>query len=83
MDLLLSFYCMIKKNTWTRVLENGLPPEVKRVDAPVPFLDVKVVDTNKVWVSCGNGYLMRSTDGGVSWLLTPRKPVRPGYMSWF
>ena len=69
--------------TWTRVAENGLPPEVKRVDAPVPFLDVKVVDRNNAWVSCGNGYLMRSTDGGVSWLLTPRKPVRPGYMGWF
>ena len=73
---------------WHRVSEEDLPIEVRLEYAPVPFLDVHVVNRWHAWVSCGNGYVMKSTDGGVSWSLRPsspgpNKPVRPNYMGWF
>lgn len=68
---------------WTRVPDVNLPGLVTRSDLGVPFLDVKVVNRMNAWVSCGHGYVMRSEDGGVTWSLTPRKPVRPNYHGWF
>ncbi|MEO0083253.1 MAG: T9SS type A sorting domain-containing protein [candidate division WOR-3 bacterium] len=69
--------------SWTRVRDENLPQEPEFLAVPVPFLDVKVVDQMYAWVSCGHGYVMRSTDGGIHWFLTPNKPVRPNYMGWY
>ena len=82
------WYSTDRGDSWTRVIEDHLPAEVKHEYAPVPFLDVHVVNRRHAWVSCGNGYVMKSTDGGVSWSLRPsspgpNKPVRPNYMGWF
>ncbi len=33
----------------------------------VPFLKVQAVNTNFVWVTCGDGYVLTSGDGGLNW----------------
>jgi hypothetical protein len=40
---------------------------------PTPFLDVEAVSRYVVWITCANGYELRTIDGGVNWLITPKK----------
>lgn len=55
---------------WTPVLYSTDIPEMV---LPTAFLDVKAVD-NVVWVSCANGQVLRSPDGGNTWYVyTPAK----------
>jgi hypothetical protein len=72
-------------NDWFRVPEANLPQDLPD-DASIPFLDVvcpSIYDPNIIWVSCGYGYVMRSTNRGDNWALTPTKPVSSNYAGWF
>jgi photosystem II stability/assembly factor-like uncharacterized protein len=45
---------------------------VIRPDANVPFLKVQALSVRHVWVTCGDGYMLYSNDGGVRWAVTAR-----------
>lgn len=40
---------------------------------PTPFLDVYAVNSQVVWISCGNDYFLRTIDGGVNWRISRKK----------
>jgi photosystem II stability/assembly factor-like uncharacterized protein len=40
---------------------------------PTPFLDVEAVNRYIVWITCGNGYVLRTVDGGVNWAIAQKK----------
>ena len=48
----------------------------------VPFLDVHAVNSQDVWISCGNGYVIRTTDGGGHWRRTVSKPGGEDHYGW-
>ena len=45
---------------------------VVRPDVNVPFLKVQAMDVRHVWVTCGDGYMLWTSDGGACWLVTAR-----------
>jgi len=49
---------------------------------PTPFLDVHTVDGVNVWVSCGNGYVIRSTNSGEDWSIAQNKPGGDAHFGW-
>lgn len=70
-------------NSWNRVWDVNLPRDLPH-DVPIPFLDVTyqaLGDPIHIWVSCGYGFVMKSTDYGATWSLTT-KPVHPNYAGW-
>jgi len=48
---------------------------VIRPSINVPFLQVQAVDAMRVWVTCGDGYELRSHDGGLNWLVGVKRPT--------
>jgi photosystem II stability/assembly factor-like uncharacterized protein len=48
---------------------------VTRQGINVPLLRVQAVDAMRVWVLCGNGYTLRSHDGGLNWLVGAKRPT--------
>ena len=49
-----------------------------------PFLNVKAINGNFVWVSCGNGFVIFTRDGGHSWWRTSQNPAgSDDYFGWF
>jgi len=42
-------------------------------DINVPFLDVQALDVRHVWVTCVDGYMFYSNDGGVRWAVAARR----------
>jgi photosystem II stability/assembly factor-like uncharacterized protein len=42
---------------------------VIRPDAGVPFLKVEALDLRHVWVTCADGYMLYTNDGGANWLV--------------
>jgi photosystem II stability/assembly factor-like uncharacterized protein len=48
-------------------------PHIPPFPFPTPFLDIEAVNRYIVWISCANGYTLRTKDGGVNWLITPKK----------
>lgn len=48
---------------------------VIRPDINVPFLQVQAVDAMRVWVTCDDGYALRSHDGGLNWLVGAKRPT--------
>lgn len=38
----------------------------------VPFLKVQAVSSNDVWLTCGDGYVLKSTNGGWNWIKKPK-----------
>ncbi len=53
---------------------------VVRPDINVPFLKVQAMDIRHVWVTCGDGYMFYTNDGGARWAVTARHPraTEPG-----
>lgn len=53
---------------------------VIRPDDNVPFLKVQAMDIRHVWVTCGDGYMLYSNDGGANWAVTAKRPrpAEPG-----
>ena len=52
---------------WTAAFP-AIRPGVK-----VPFLKVQTVSAMRVWVKCGDGYQLRSCDGGLNWLVAAKR----------
>ncbi|HTW91017.1 MAG TPA: hypothetical protein VMH22_04850, partial [bacterium] len=48
---------------------------VIRPGVNVPLLKVQTVDAMRVWVTCGDGYALRSNDGGMDWLIVSKHPT--------
>ena len=46
---------------------------VVRPDVNVPFVKVQAVDAMRVWVTCGDGYILRSHDGGLNWSVAAKR----------
>jgi len=46
---------------------------VIRPDVNVPFLEVEALDVRHVWVTCGDGYMFYSNDGGLRWAVTAKR----------
>ena len=46
---------------------------VIRPDINVPFLEVVALDVRHVWVTCGDGYMLYSNDGGVLWAVAAKR----------
>jgi len=47
---------------------------VVRPGVKVPFLKVEAMDIRHVWVTCGDGYMLYTNDGGARWAVTARRP---------
>jgi photosystem II stability/assembly factor-like uncharacterized protein len=47
---------------------------VVRPDVNVPFVKVEALDIRHVWVTCGDGYMLYTNDGGANWAVTARHP---------
>ena len=47
---------------------------VVRPDVNVPFVEVRAMDVRHVWVTCGDGYMLYTNDGGVNWAVTAKHP---------
>ena len=45
---------------------------VVRPDLNVPFLKVQAMDARHVWVTCGDGYMFWTNDGGARWAVTAK-----------
>lgn len=45
---------------------------VIRPDVNVPFLKVQALDFRHVWLTCGDGYMFYTNDGGANWAATTR-----------
>jgi photosystem II stability/assembly factor-like uncharacterized protein len=54
--------------TWFYQISPPFPPDIQ-----VPFLGVGASNRFNVWITCGNGYELRTDDGGVNWAITPKK----------
>jgi photosystem II stability/assembly factor-like uncharacterized protein len=54
---------------------------IPHFDVPTPFLDVHAVSDLHVWISCGHGEVLKTTDGGESWLRRA-KPGSPNHFGW-
>jgi photosystem II stability/assembly factor-like uncharacterized protein len=64
--------------TWTQQFNiTGLPPSI-----PIPFLRVYATSSSIAWISCGNGYVLRTTDGGDVWRRTSAKPGGSSHYGW-
>ncbi len=46
---------------------------VVRPGISVPFLKVQALDIRHVWVTCGEGYMLYSNDGGVRWVVAAKR----------
>jgi photosystem II stability/assembly factor-like uncharacterized protein len=46
---------------------------VIRPDINVPFLKVQALDVRHVWVTCGDGHVLYSNDGGTRWAVTAKR----------
>jgi photosystem II stability/assembly factor-like uncharacterized protein len=46
---------------------------VVRPGINVRFLEVQAVNTMRVWVTCDDGHVFLSSDGGVNWLVTAKR----------
>ncbi len=46
---------------------------VVRPDINVPFLKVEALDVRHVWLTCGDGYMLYSNDGGVRWAVAAKR----------
>jgi photosystem II stability/assembly factor-like uncharacterized protein len=46
---------------------------VIRPDINAPFLKVEALDVRHVWLTCGDGYMLYSNDGGVRWAVAARR----------
>lgn len=55
--------------TWFYQIPPSFPPDI-----PAPFLSIKAVNRYVVWITCGNDYILRTIDGGVSWQRAIKKP---------
>ena len=69
-------------STWNslQINPNPFPPNIT-----VPYLNVAVGNVgtyDKVWISCGFGYVLWSSDGGTTWRLTPQKPGGENHYGW-
>lgn len=42
-------------------------------DINVPFLQVQALDARHVWVTCGDGYMLYTNDGGVRWAVAAKR----------
>ena len=47
---------------------------VIRPDINVPFLKVQALSSRHVWVTCGDGYMLYTNDGGARWAVTAKRP---------
>ncbi|MCX7785998.1 MAG: hypothetical protein N2201_07270, partial [candidate division WOR-3 bacterium] len=64
---------------WERVPDEnilGLP------DRFIPFLKVQAIDNGNAWISCGNGEVLRTWNGGIQWWRC-NKPGGETNFSWF
>ncbi len=55
--------------SWIRLPQIQIPA----FPLPIRFVDIEAVNQYVVWVTCENGYELRSIDGGVNWHITPKK----------
>jgi len=46
---------------------------VVRPDINVPFLKVQPLDIRHVWLTCGDGYMLYSNDGGARWAVAAKR----------
>ena len=54
------------------------PPELP---LNTPFLKVQAISGRKIWISCGNGYVLKTINGGIDWYV--RKPGGESNFNWF
>lgn len=47
---------------------------VIRPDVNVPFVKVEALGMRHVWVTCGDGYMLYTNDGGARWVVTAKHP---------
>ncbi len=47
---------------------------VVRPDVNVPLLKIQAMDIRHVWVTCGDGYMLYTNDGGARWAVTSNHP---------
>jgi photosystem II stability/assembly factor-like uncharacterized protein len=47
---------------------------VIRPDVHVPFVKVQALSVRHVWLTCGDGYMLYSNDGGARWAVTTKHP---------
>jgi photosystem II stability/assembly factor-like uncharacterized protein len=64
-------------DTWSPQTSPSFPGNIQ-----VPFLKVEAVDIETGWISCGNGYVLRTTNGGYTWRRT-HKPLGEDHFGWF
>lgn len=58
-----------------------LPTTTPSFPLPTPFLKVKMANVDRGYISCGNGTILATTDGGVTWERRPcpwDNPAHPG-----
>jgi hypothetical protein len=60
---------------WTLQYPNIEPGE------KIPCLKVQAINEDVVWVSCGHGYVLTTTNGGATWLRT-NKPGGENHFGW-
>jgi hypothetical protein len=66
-------------NDWTPIPDYNLP----QFHVPTPFLNVATGSGGVVWVSCGNGYVIKSLNYGANWLrVTKPGGVGEKYYGW-
>ena len=41
----------------------------------VPFLKVEALDVRHVWLTCGDGYMLYTNDGGARWAVAAKRPA--------
>jgi len=44
-----------------------------RPDINVPFLKVEALDVRHVWLTCGDGYMLYTNDGGARWAVAAKR----------
>jgi photosystem II stability/assembly factor-like uncharacterized protein len=47
---------------------------VVRPEVNVPFVKVQALSVRHVWVTCGDGYMLYTNDGGARWAVTAKRP---------
>jgi photosystem II stability/assembly factor-like uncharacterized protein len=64
-------------DNWSRFSDNNLP----QLPILTPFLKVQLINSQKIWISCGNGYVLRTVNGGQTWDI--KKPAGESNFNWF